>query len=406
MKNSENKVNLERGLKILALFIHRYRWGEQIRGDERGFLEKMRLYRDLGVEVYVIELRPSLQQTVSEKVYTSLLINLNLKWGDNALNQLTNLLLLTINAVHLSRKVRFNVIYVHNQDLENVVPALFIKFLSKRPMVIVFHLFYNDYALCFRKAFSRMLSKGFRFMGALLRSILGSLRRCAFRNADLIICVSDSVKDDVTEHISAERVAVVHNGVNTNFFKKYEFPKTYDAAFLGRLCPQKGLDVLLNAWRLVTLEFKEAKLVLIGGGDKKHIARYRDLIHELQLEDTVELKGFVPDKELVILLNSSKLFVFPSRYDGFALAVSEAMACGLPCVVSDIPALRENYGGAAVLMKPNDVGCLADAIKELLKDETKRELLSRRSRELACKLDWRKTVDKEIGLITNLLQRT
>jgi glycosyltransferase involved in cell wall biosynthesis len=404
MRNSENKANAERGLKILALFIHRYRWGEQIRGDERGFLEKMRAYRDLGARVYVIELEPPLQQLMGERVYTPLRVNLYFGRGGSALEFLKRLLRLTLAAVRISRKVSFDVIYAYNQDPENAVPAYVLKLLSRKPMVLVFHLFYPSYGLSFRDAISARLSRGFGLASALLRSLLDFLRNVAFQGADLIICVSDSVREEVIRSIQAQGVVTVRNGVNTSVFKKIECPKVYDAVFLGRLCHQKGVDVLLNAWRSIKLEFGEVKLVLIGGGDREQVACYREMVRELGLEDSVELKGFVPDKELVVLLNSSKLFVFPSRYDGFALAVAEAMACGLPCVISDIPALRELYGEAAILVKPNDAKRLVDVIVGLLRDSAKREMLSRVSSELVREFDWEKTASMEINSMRALLE--
>ncbi|MBO3810047.1 MAG: glycosyltransferase, partial [Candidatus Brockarchaeota archaeon] len=315
MKNLENEANAEEGLNVLALFIHRYRWGKQIRGDERGFLEKMRVYRDLAAKVYVIELEPSLQQLVGEQIYESLRINFSLRWSSDAFNQLANLFLLVLAALRLSRRVGFNVVYTYNQDLENVLPAFVIKLLTRKPIVLIFHLFYKDYAKPFRKALSERLSKGFKLTSAFLRSSLGFLRNFAFKSADLIICVSGFVREEVVRHIRTQGVVVVRNGVNTSVFRKIECPKVYDAAFLGRLCHQKGVDVLLNAWKMVTVEFGEAKLVLIGGGDPEHVANYKKMIRELGLQDNVVLKGFVPEKELAVLLNSSKLFVFPSRYD-------------------------------------------------------------------------------------------
>ncbi len=141
---------------------------------------------------------------------------------------------------------------------------------------------------------------------------------------------------------------------------------------------------------------------MIGGGDPEHVAHYKKMIRELGLQDNVVLKGFVPDKELVVLLNSSKLFVFPSRYDGFALAVAEAMACGLPCIISDISALREIYGEAEILVKPGDAKSLAKILEEVLVDEVRIEVLSRKSRELAGGLDWRITVNTEISFIKHL----
>lgn len=399
MKNLKNEVNAEEGLSVLALFIHRYQWGKQIRGDERGFLEKMRVYRDLGARVYVVELEPSLQKLVGEQIYESLRINFSPRWGVDALTQLKNLFILVFAAFRLSRRVRFNLVYAYNQDLENVLPAFIIKLLTGKPMVLIFHLFYRDYAKSFRKTFSERLSKGLSLNGALLRSFLGFLRNFAFRSADLIICVSDSVREEVVRHMPTQRVVVVRNGVNTSVFRKIECPKVYDAAFLGRLCHQKGIDVLLNAWKMVTLEFEEAKLVLIGGGDQDRVVHYKEIVRKLGLQDNVVMKGFILDEELVSLLNSSKLFVFPSRYDGFALAVAEAMACGLPCIISDIPAFREIYGGAAILVKPDDAECLANTIKEVLSNSSEMELLSRKSRMLAGSLDWRMTVNAEINLI-------
>ncbi len=257
IKNLENEANAEEGLNVLALFIHRYRWGKQIRGDERGFLEKMRVYRDLGARVYVIELEPSLQQLVGEQIYESLRINFSLRWSGDAFNQLANLFLLVLAAFRLSRRVRFNVVYAYNQDLENVLPAFVIKLLTRKPMVLIFHLFYRDYAKPFRKALSERLSKGFRLTSAFLRSSLDFLRNIAFQSADLIICVSSFVREEVIRHIRTQGVVVVRNGVNTGIFRKIECPKVYDAAFFRqavsperrRCSPERLEDGYGRIWR-------------------------------------------------------------------------------------------------------------------------------------------------------------
>src|SRR5438128_1930481 len=113
--------------------------------------------------------------------------------------------------------------------------------------------------------------------------------------------------------------------MNTSTFRPIELQKTYDAAFLGRLHPQKGVDVLLNAWRQVSDEVPSAKLLIIGGGHEHHVKRYREQIRTLNLEKNVQMAGFVSDETLLVkMLNSSRIFVFPSRYEGFALAVAEA----------------------------------------------------------------------------------
>jgi len=402
MKPDEHAANIDHGMKILAFFIHRYRWGEQIRGDERGFLEKARQFKELGVPVYAIEVEPSLQECRHESIYTSLKIRLKLKTRRNPLEQMITLLRLIPATFRLSSKVHYDVIYAYNQDIENVVPAYILKLFSKKPLVVVFHLLRSKEMVPFKDAMSVRLKKGFSFPGALLASLLDVTRRFTYRRADLYISVSDAVKNGIIQYLNVQKVVVARNGVNASRFEPRNLDKVYDAAFLGRLHPQKGIETLLRAWKMVVAENCGEKLVLIGGGEEDHIKHYRDLIHELELEENVELTGFVPDEELVRLLNSSKIFVFPSRYDGFALSVAEAMACGLSCIVSDIPALRENYGEAAMLVKPNDTKGLAEAIMELLRDEERREKLGKRARECVKKFDWNEVVRKELEAITGL----
>jgi glycosyltransferase involved in cell wall biosynthesis len=88
------------------------------------------------------------------------------------------------------------------------------------------------------------------------------------------------------------------------------------------------------------------------------------------------------------LVQSSKLFVLPSKNEGFARAVAEAMACGLPCIVSDIPNMRELYGGAAVFVPVGDHTTLAEEIVNLLADAPTRLRMGQSSRAQARKFQW------------------
>jgi glycosyltransferase involved in cell wall biosynthesis len=89
-------------------------------------------------------------------------------------------------------------------------------------------------------------------------------------------------------------------------------------------------------------------------------------------------------------LHSSKLFLLPSTNEGFARAVAEAMACGLPCIISDIPNLREVYGDAAVFVPVGDHMTLAEEIISLLADEQKRAKIGQSSRARAKEFQWDK----------------
>jgi glycosyltransferase involved in cell wall biosynthesis len=102
-------------------------------------------------------------------------------------------------------------------------------------------------------------------------------------------------------------------------------------------------------------------LVLVGSGHPTFasVAQPRG--------DRIKFLGHAGDDDLVALLTGAKVLLYPSRYEGFGLPPLEAMACGTPAVVSDIPVLRESTAGAARLVAPGDVAGWAAALLEGLR---------------------------------------
>jgi glycosyltransferase involved in cell wall biosynthesis len=145
-----------------------------------------------------------------------------------------------------------------------------------------------------------------------------------------------------------------------------------------------------------------SRLVLIGGADSDQMRHFKKLAKELSVLESVDFKGFLSDEEVVRTLNSSKMFVFPSSREGFAQAVSQAMACGLCCVISDIPALRETYGEVAFLVPPRNPVALADQIASMLTSDTELLECGVRSRQFVQKFDWGAVVDKELYALRQL----
>jgi glycosyltransferase involved in cell wall biosynthesis len=99
------------------------------------------------------------------------------------------------------------------------------------------------------------------------------------------------------------------------------------------------------------------------------------------VKNNIILTGLVSDDELVALYNAATIVVHPSRYEGFGLPVVEAMACGAPVITTTAASLPEAGGDAAVLVDPDDVQGLANAIASLLDDPARRAEMSRRSLE-------------------------
>lgn len=115
------------------------------------------------------------------------------------------------------------------------------------------------------------------------------------------------------------------------------------------------------------------------------------VVDKLGLWDQVLFTGQVPQEMMPPLVNGAELLAFPSIYEGFGLPALEAMACGIPVLASNIPALKEVVGGAGLLVNPNSIEEIADGLYRLLTDRDLREQLVRMGLERAQKFSWRET---------------
>ena len=383
---------------IVGIFIHAFSWGVQIRGDERGYIEKVKAYKELGVDFYTLEKTPSLQDGMQERVYESMTLGTS-PVPPTSVPQLIFLSLRSVGAVRRRYPARLMAVYAYNQDIENLWVGFLLKVLLGAPLVVVYHHLRPSSFSTFREGVADRLRRGFHPFRAFSNSILPALNLFSARHADVQIALSAATKDDVERYIGVKNCVVVGNGLDSGKFRPLDLPKDIDGVFLGRLAPQKGIDTLLKAWKQVIQEDPKSRLVLIGGGEAKDVASYKQMSRELGLEQNVRFAGFVSDEEVVRVMGSSRVFVFPSRKEGFAQAVSQAMGCGLCCILSDIPSLKEVYGDAASFVPVDDPQALAERIIHLLDTDDERGELAKRARRFAVGLSWKETATKELDLI-------
>lgn len=137
--------------------------------------------------------------------------------------------------------------------------------------------------------------------------------------------------------------------------------------FLGRLSAEKGFFDLLEAAARVKRHVPDFKLRCGGEGD---IDKVRTRIRELEIEDSVELLGWVGDEERLRLLEGTALFVLPSYVEGVPMGILEAMAAGVPVISTTVGGIPDviDRGVDGLLLEPGDVGALADAIVLLLEN--------------------------------------
>ncbi len=202
------------------------------------------------------------------------------------------------------------------------------------------------------------------------RLYLTVLCRASVHRAARIIAVSAQTAKDVVEHfgVSPEKIAMVHNGVDARFspgdpsdvaaFRAAnELPERF-FLYLGTLEPRKNLETLLRAyatWRTITNDDSSNVQLVIAGGKGWYYESVFALVNELGLQECVRFPGFVPHAELPYWYRAALGVVYPSVFEGFGLPVLEAMACGTPVLCSNIPALREVAGDAAITAPPHDI---------------------------------------------------
>ena len=131
----------------------------------------------------------------------------------------------------------------------------------------------------------------------------------------------------------------------------------------------------------------------------------RDALHAALRElpadarNGVVLTGYVGEQDKVALLGGAEALVYPSLYEGFGLPVLEAMACGTPVVTSDVSALPEIAGDAALLVDPRDPEAIASAMRRILGDEDLRRDLAERGSSRAAGFTWEETARRTAGVL-------
>ena len=110
----------------------------------------------------------------------------------------------------------------------------------------------------------------------------------------------------------------------------------------------------------------------------------------------VDFKGFVPDSKMRQVYNSFDLFIFPSLYEGFGLPPLEAMACGVPCLISNLGSLPEIGGKSSVIIDINNLPQSAEIIKNLIKNKAKLATLSKKSIIRSKKFTWKFCAEKTL----------
>ena len=172
--------------------------------------------------------------------------------------------------------------------------------------------------------------------------------------------------------------------------------------YVGGFGPHKNLSRLLDAFEKLTAQprFDDLLLVLVGDYETDPFySGYGELRKRLAgsaIEQRVIFPGFLPDEDLVQLLNCSSLVVLPSLMEGFGLPGVEAAACGIPVVATEQSPLKELLGDGVLAFDPYDAGALQRSIERVLEDESLRRRMSQAALRASGALGWRQAASELI----------
>ena len=229
--------------------------------------------------------------------------------------------------------------------------------------------------------------------------ILGEIleRYVLSRRWNKFIAVSGYTRDRLVESgIREDLIEVIPSGVDLQMFERIKTEKYPEPTVccIARLVDYKRVDDLVRALGLVRTEIPGVRCKVIGTGPEG--GKLRALVEGLGLRENVEFLGSIEEHRRVIeVLKSSHAFCLPSTLEGLGLVVVEAMAAGVPFVVSELPALVETTGGkGGVFFRPRDHRDLADKLSLVLKDKKIQRGLAKQGVERAKTYDWKMLVDK------------
>jgi glycosyltransferase involved in cell wall biosynthesis len=202
-----------------------------------------------------------------------------------------------------------------------------------------------------------------------LSPLMTRVARFTFERADLVLPVSEALRDGIRSIGADSRFRVVPNVVDTARFHPDDSAERRGAPWkligVGGLYEAKGWDVLLEAVALLGRERRDFRLEIVGDGDLR--PSYEQFVRERQVADLVSFRGWAPKEEVPGLLRGSDLFVLASHYDSNPCAVIEALASGLPVVATAVGGIPDLVGdGMGLLAEPGNPESVAGRIAEAL----------------------------------------
>ncbi|MCC7356506.1 MAG: glycosyltransferase family 4 protein [Candidatus Doudnabacteria bacterium] len=233
-----------------------------------------------------------------------------------------------------------------------------------------------------------------------------------YERADQLIAVSEHTKHDLIKltGIEESKISVINPGIDRSTFDShipadrlrdarnvYGLPGKY-LLFVSTLEPRKNLIGLIKAFEATD---SDAHLVIVG----KLGWKYGEILEALgksKKKRSIKYLGYVDETDKPAIMKLARAVVYPSFYEGFGFVPLEAMSLGVPVVTSQVSAIPEIVGDAALLVNPYNIDDLAFALSEVLTNESVRSQLIAKGSARAERFSWERTAEQTLAVFNSL----
>jgi len=251
------------------------------------------------------------------------------------------------------------------------------------------------------------------YFGFISRTIYGVKVKYACRTADKIIAISERTKSDLVEllNVPADKITVIYQGCDDSFksvasdsqkrsiLEKYNLPSEFILS-VGTIEKRKNLLQVIQAMPGLN---GRIKLVVIGR-ETDYAGQVKQAAADLNLKDEVIFLKGVPFADLPVIYQLAKVFVYPSRYEGFGIPVLEALCSGTPVIAATGSCLEEAGGPDSLYVDPDDANGLAAKLNLALGDEQLRQKMIDRGKEYSANFEDKKLMNQVMSVYQNILQ--
>lgn len=226
------------------------------------------------------------------------------------------------------------------------------------------------------------------------------------KNVDQLVTVSSFVKKDILSilpSIPPEKISVACNGVREGFrplkeeeaqLVKTQFSQGQDYFFyIGAVHPRKNVHRLIQAFDVFKEKTRLPLKLLIGGRFAWQTGLVKSAYDSALHKNDIEFLGYLPEEQLPKLMGAATALTYPSNFEGFGIPILEALYCEIPVITSNVSSMPEVAGPAGLLVNPQSIQEIADAMEQVILDKAKRQKMIGQGKQWRTRFSWDKAAE-------------